>query len=309
MKTENNHRAQSTADTDTQSSNQCPECGGTISTNANDEDVCGVCGLIIDEYHIDHGPEWGRHDKETRKRTGPPVTVTKHDNGLSTKIGYNRDAKGNTLSAGKQKQMARLRKAQARGRWESKRERNLGYGLGEVQRISSALNLSDSLREQACQVYRSVYEKDIFSGRSIDAFAAASVYATCRCNEHPFTIEDIVNIARADQTRVSNTYNELNRELALPARPRHPDVYIPRIVSELELSQEIQRRATELATRPGKEYHPSGCNPSGIAAACVYLAVREEGANITQSTVAEVANVSSPTVRKRRNEINTNAFI
>ncbi|SFP95237.1 TFIIB-type zinc ribbon-containing protein, partial [Halolamina pelagica] len=35
----------------------CPECGGTVRTNAA-ETVCDDCGLIIDDQAIDHGPEW-----------------------------------------------------------------------------------------------------------------------------------------------------------------------------------------------------------------------------------------------------------
>ena len=39
------------------SANQCPECGGQVTTNAV-ETVCEDCGLVVDEHQIDHGPEW-----------------------------------------------------------------------------------------------------------------------------------------------------------------------------------------------------------------------------------------------------------
>ncbi len=45
------------------STNQCPECDGRVTTNAV-ETVCEDCGLVINEHHIDHGPEWRAYDDE-----------------------------------------------------------------------------------------------------------------------------------------------------------------------------------------------------------------------------------------------------
>ena len=75
-----------------------------------------------------------------------------------------------------------MRREQSRGRWRSKAERNLAHGLGEVRRLASALELSDSVRDQACQLFRSAQNEDLLRGRSIEAIAAASVYGACRCN-------------------------------------------------------------------------------------------------------------------------------
>ena len=40
-----------------------------------------------------------------------------------------------------------MRREQIRGRWKSKAEQNLAHGLGEMRRLASALNLSESLRD------------------------------------------------------------------------------------------------------------------------------------------------------------------
>jgi len=75
--------------------------------------------------------------------------------GLSTEIGRGKDANGNALSGRKRRQVARMRREQTRGRFPIKAERNLAHGLGEVRRLASALELSDSVRDQACQLFRS----------------------------------------------------------------------------------------------------------------------------------------------------------
>lgn len=94
--------------------------------------------------------------------------------------------------------MARMRREQSRGRFQSKAERNLAHGLGEVRRVASVLELSDSIRDQACQLFRSAQNEDLLRGQSIEAIAAASVYGACRCNGHSRLLDDVVNILLDD---------------------------------------------------------------------------------------------------------------
>jgi hypothetical protein len=58
--------------------------------------------VVIDKQRIDHGTEWRAYD-EVCERTGAPLTVIRHNRGLSTEIGRGTDAKGgaaaNFLSA------------------------------------------------------------------------------------------------------------------------------------------------------------------------------------------------------------------
>jgi transcription initiation factor TFIIB len=294
---------QSSTDEQTQSTtNQCPECSGQILTQ-NDETICQDCGLVIDDQQVDRGPEWRQFDSDTRRRTGSPLTVTRHDRGLSTTIGYRKDGSGNTLSSRKRRQLARMRREQTRGRWQSKADRNLSHGLGETQRLTSSLDLSDTLRDQACQLFRSAQNEELLQGRSIESIAAASVYGVCRCNRQPLAIEDVVTVARDSRSHILSAYNALNQNLGLPVPPMHAKAYIPRLTSELDLSNDVQHRATEIATQAKDRVHSHGCNPIGIAAACIYLATQEKDSTINQPTIAKAANVSTVTLRNRRNEL------
>jgi len=117
--------------------NRCPECDGRVTTSTA-ETICEDCGLVIDEQRIDPGPEWRSFDTDNRKRTGAPLTVARHDRGLSTKIGKDgTDVNGNTPSGRKRRQFGRLRREQKRGKWQPKAERNLSHGLSEVRRLTS----------------------------------------------------------------------------------------------------------------------------------------------------------------------------
>ncbi|MBB6647821.1 transcription initiation factor IIB [Halobellus ruber] len=283
------------------SANQCPECGGRVTTNTV-ETVCEDCGLVIDEQRIDHGPEWRAFDDE-RERTGAPLTAARHDRGLSTEIGRGTDANGNELSGQKRRRLARMRREQTRGRFQSKAERNLAHGLSEVRRISSALELSETIRDQACRLFRSAQNEDLLQGRSIEAMAAASVYGACRCNGRPRTLDDITESARVEQSRVTDAYTTLNTELGLPAQPVTPSAFVPRLASELDVSDQIRQRARQLAEASESTGAITGVQPSGFAAACLYKAGREDGRWLTQSDVADVANVSVVTVRTHRDAL------
>jgi transcription initiation factor TFIIB len=261
------------------------------------ETVCEDCGLVIDEQRIDHGPEWRAYDDEECERTGAPLTATRHDRGLSTEIGRGTDAKGNEISGQKRRRLARMRREQTRGRWRSKAERNLAHGLGEVRRLASAFELSDSVRDQACQLFRSAQNEDLLRGRSIKAIAAASVYGACRCNGLSRLVDDVSEMARVAEARVTNGYKTLNEELGLPAEPVSPSMFVPRLASDLECPDEIRQRTRTLADQAEERGVTTGVHPAGFAAACLYKAGQEQKQWVTQSDVAETGNVTPTTVR------------
>lgn len=282
----------------------CPECGDPVSTTTT-ETVCTTCGLVVDEHPIDHGPEWRsfEDDNTNPKRTGAPLTPTRHDRGLSTEIGHKTDAKGNRLPGHKRRQLARLRQAHSRGRFASKRERNLAHGLREVRRIASALGLSESIRDQACDLFRRAQDADLLPGRSIESMAAASVYGICRCNGLSRMLEDVAAVAQCDRSKLKTAYNVLNTELGLPAKPRSPSEFVPRFASQLDVSNRVRQRALELADRAETHSIANGVQPAGVAAACLYAAAQEHGGSLTQGELADVAHTSTATIRTHWNAI------
>ena len=192
-----------------------------------------------------------------------------------------------------------MRREHSRGRFGSKAERNLAHGLGEVRRITSALGLSESIRNQACQLFRSAQNEELLRGRSIESIAAGSVYATCRCNGLGRTIEEIVALARVNQHRVMNAYKVLNQELGLPTQPIRPSRFVPRLASELGVSDQVRHRAQRLA----EHSETVGVRPSGFAAACLYWASQEYSQPLTQREAADAAGVTPTTVRAHRDTI------
>jgi transcription initiation factor TFIIB len=112
-------------------------------------------------------------------------------------------------------------------------------------------------------------------------------------------------MAAVESQRVQNAYMVLNREFELPTVPIAPPAYVPLIVSTLEISVSTRRRAAALARQAVHAGVANGCNPAGVAAGCVYQAVRERDERVTQAALADAAEVTPATVRARWNELQT----
>ncbi|MHA1468773.1 MAG: hypothetical protein ACTSP6_11950 [Promethearchaeota archaeon] len=81
---------------------------------------------------------------------GAPTTLTLHDKGLSTMIGWrNKDAFGKNITPKMKADVYRLRKWHVRTRTNKSIDRNLAYAMNELDRFSSQLNLSRELKESA----------------------------------------------------------------------------------------------------------------------------------------------------------------
>jgi len=272
----------------------CPECGGRLRT-AGTETVCERCGLVVDEHEIDPGPEWRSFEGDDGgKRTGAPLTRSRHDRGLSTEIGY---GSGSRLTGRKRRRLARMRREHSRARISSKADRNRVYGFTEIRRIVARLSLPVDSRDGACTLFESAQAEGLLQGRSLEGFSAASVYATCRVRSISRTVDEIVGAARADEAELWAAYDALNRELGLPTGPIDPTEYLPRYASELELDAAVERAAHEYVTALAEANLIGGRNPSGVAAGCLYAAAGELDVTLTQADAAEVADVSPVTVR------------
>jgi transcription initiation factor TFIIB len=270
----------------------CPECSGRLQRERT-ETVCGECGLVVGEDAIDRGPEWRSFadDETDSKRTGAPLTRSRHDRGLSTEIGYSSRLKGR-----KRRRIARMRRQHNRAQISTKAERNKVYAFTEIRRLTDRLQLPDTVRDRSCVLFESGQDADLLPGRSLEGFAAAAVYATCRADGLSRTVEEVVAHAKATRAELGTAYDALNRELGLPTGPIDPAEYLARFASDLDLPQEIEREARDLLEGLDTAF-VTGRNPGGVAAACLYTAARERSYPLTQAEAAEAGGVTPVTLR------------
>ncbi|ELZ06320.1 Zinc finger TFIIB-type domain-containing protein [Natrialba chahannaoensis JCM 10990] len=281
----------------------CPECDGILRERET-ETICEECGAIVDTDLIDRGPEWRSFvdDPTDRRRTGAPLTRSRHDRGLSTMIGYGSGSQfdqSTRITGRKRRQLTRLQREHTRSQIATKAEYNQIRAFNEIRCIVARLSLTDPITEQACALFDNAQSENLLQGRSLEGFAAAVVYAICRTHNLPRTIDEIVTVASADEAELKAAYTALNRELGLETGPIDPTDYLPRFASELDLEMPTEKRAHEHVTALQQANRICGSNPSGVAAACLYHAAgeRDEWPTITQAEAADVADVAPTTIR------------
>ena len=286
----------------------CPECDGQLVADyEHGETVCGECGLVVDEDAINRGPDWRAFDDQERdqkSRVGSPMTNMMHDKGLSTTIDWrNKDGYGNALSARQRQQVERLRTWNERFRTQDSQDRNLKAGLTEINRMASAIGVPEPTRETAGVIYRRALEDGLLPGRSIEGVATATVYAAARQAGTARSLDELADVSRIDRVVLMRAYRYIARELGLEIAPADPLEYLPRFVSELDLSKDVEQRARDLLDTAIGEGYASGKNPVGLAAAALYAAGLLANEKVSQEDVSVVADISQVTIRNHYGEL------
>lgn len=287
------------------SSGVCPECTSTNLIHDKDtgETICGDCGLVVYEQMMDKGPEWRaftQEEKASRSRVGMPTSYSIHDKGLSTTISQvDRDAMGRKLPLSTRLQMWRLRKWQIRSRVHSSVDRNLSQAMSELERLSSKVSVTPSLKEKAAVIYRKALDKGLVRGRSINAIASAAIYAACRESGTPRTIRDIADASLVDKKDIARCYRLLLQELHFNMPVANSLTFVSKIAEKTQITGTIQGEAIKILADAKRKRFASGKDPMGLAAAALYIACLLHKEKVTQKDIAEAAGVTEVTVRNR----------
>jgi len=287
------------------SAENCPECASKNLVHDYDtgETICGDCGLVLYEQMLDKGPEWRaftQQEKASRSRVGAPTSYSIHDKGLSTTISQvDRDAFGRKLPQSTRLQMWRLRKWQIRSRVHSSIDRNLSQAMSELERLSSKVSLSPSLREKAALIYRKALDKGLVRGRSINSVTSAALYAACRETGTPRTLRDIAEASLVDKKDVARCYRLLLQELHFSMPIADSLTYVSKIAEKNGISGRTQGTAIAILAEARRKRFAAGKDPMGMAAAALYIACLQHSEKITQKDIADASGVTEVTVRNR----------
>ena len=309
MKSRHNAQKAQRAASKSPQQNKCPECGAArlIRDYEKGELLCGQCGLIIAENIQDLGPEWRAFDAEQkgkRARGGAPIKFMRPNKGLVTEIDqYNRDIRGGKISPKKQAQLYRMRKWHKRVSIATSMERNLVIALAELDRVASSLGLPENIKESAALLYRKAVKEELIRGRLIESVVAAVIYAICRIQGIPRTLDEISKASSIEKKEIGRAYRFLKTELDVDVPLTDPSQYVPKFATALRLGADVQVEAAKLIRKALRKGLISGRGPTGVAAAALYIASAMKGEKRTQKEVADVAGVTEVTIRNRYREL------
>jgi transcription initiation factor TFIIB len=288
---------------------RCPECGNQeLIIDANNGEIfCVKCGLVLKENMLAMNPEWRAYtseDKRQMERVGLPITLTLHDMGLQTIFYTNRDRYGKILSKKTRTMMMRLKRWQKISSIKEYPNRNLNKAMTELKRISDRLNLPKHIQREAALIYRKTLKMGMLRGRAIMEMIAASTHLACRINRISRKLSEVVTASGRDRKRIARYYRKIIINLDMKIPPDDPVKYISKIANMLKIDAKTQNRAIKLLNK-AKGYPLLGKDPSGLAAALLYIACIENGncQKKTQIELAKTAGVTDVTVRNRYRQL------
>ncbi|WP_455391903.1 transcription initiation factor IIB [[Eubacterium] cellulosolvens] len=288
---------------------KCPECGSAhlVEDYDHGEVVCEMCGLVLEDNKIDPTADWNafdHEDKSKKERTGAPMTLTRHDKGLSTEISWNdRDSNGRVLSRHNRTKFYRLRKLHRLSKTSTTREYNISRALMDIKKRAYKMGLPKDVVETAAYVYRKAHNNNVTRGRSIACISAASIYIACRQCNLPRTLDEVSKAFELKRRDVSRTYNCMVRLLKINIPPTSPSYYIPRFCAQLGLNGETQKKVKELLIEASENGLICGRSPVAMVGALIYIASLLTHQKRTQAEIANVANVTEVTIRNRYKEL------
>ena len=286
----------------------CPECGGTdlIVDSEMGEYVCGRCGLVIEDKMHSQEAEWRAftpQERDSKARAGTPTNYSHYDKGLSTVIRVEKDAFGRPLSPKVKQQMWRLRRWQTRSKVHASQSRNLMLAMSELQRLSDILHMPSSVHDMAAIVYRKALNEGLVRGRSIGGMVAGALYAAVRFTKLPRTLKEISEASQRHQKEIARSYGVIVRNLDMRMPIDDPADYVTKVAEKAKVSSDVEGLAIQLIRAAKKNYATTGKDPSGLAAAALYLSARMLKEKTTQARLAKAANVTEVTVRNRKRDL------
>jgi len=271
-----------------------------ITDSERGEIVCGGCGLILVQNMSDTSYENNGYTLEgfmKQARTGPATSLTMFDKGLSTVIGTNKDFSGNSLSSKTKYEFNRLRTWDQRSK--SRNTASLSKAFTLLHGMKTKLGIPDNVVENAAYIYRKIVSAKLTRGRTMTTLISAALYAACRENNIPRTLDDIAEAGNVERRILSRDLRTIIKKLGLNLNQYDTNSFITKISNNMNLKEKIKRDAFEILKRCEKEEITAGKHPVAQAAASLYISCIMNGVKISQKKFSEESGVSDVTIRNR----------
>ena len=271
-----------------------------ITDSERGEMFCGGCGLVLvqniaDTSHESNG--YSQEDFMKLTRTGPATSLTMHDKGLSTVIGINKDFSGNALSSKTKYEFNRLRTWDQRSKSRSTATLSKAFTL--LNGMKTKLGIPDNVVESAAYIYRKIVSEKLTRGRTMASLVSASLYAACRENNIPRTLDDIANAGNIERRILSRDLRTIIKKLGLKLNQYDISSFISKISNNMNLKEKTKRDAFDILKRCEPKGIIAGKHPVAQAAASLYIACIINGEKISQKKFSKESGVSDVTIRNR----------
>lgn len=283
----------------------------TITDSAVGEVICIDCGMVISDRPLESFSEWQKFTYNDLISTGGggrglPMSLTIHDQGLSTRIGReNKDFTGERIfDSSMLSILHRMRTWDYRTQTRNSKDTSRKIAFGQLERLGQKLALPDSVVEKAAYIYRKVQQKEITVGRTATGALAACVYIACREAAIPRTSNEVAEISNIRRKEMWESYVAIVLELNLKVPLIDPIKCLVKLANKTHVDEKIKRYAIDCLKQVTDSNISAGKDPMSIAATVLYLAcLHYNDQSKTQRYLAEAGGISDVTIRNRLQEL------
>jgi len=271
-----------------------------ITDSERGEIFCGGCGLVLVDNISDISHESNGYSSEDfmkTARTGPATSLTMNDRGLSTVIGTNKDSTGKAISGKTKYEFNRLRTWDQRSK--SRQTASLSKAFTKLHGMKTKLGIPNNVVENAAYIYRKAVNAKLTRGRTMNSLIAASLYAACRENNIPRTLDDIAKAGNVERRILSRDLRTIIKKLELNLNQYNTSSFISKISNNINLKEKTKRDAFKILDMCEKEQITAGKHPVAQAAASLYISCIMNGEKISQKKFSVESGVSDVTIRNR----------
>ncbi len=155
----------------------------------------------------------------------------------------------------------------------------------------------------AAVIYRKALKEGLVRGRSIAAIVAGSLYAACRFTKIPRTLKEIAEVSLREQKEIARSYRLIVQNLNMKMPVDNPLDYVTKIAEKAGVSSDVEGLAIKIIRDARNKHTVMGKDPTGLAAAALYIASKIKKEKRTQTHLAKAANVTEVTVRNRTKDL------
>lgn len=273
---------------------------GILTDYERGEYFCKFCGFVLNEKIIDMGKDWNFDQGLDGRRTGQPVTFSRHDKGLITIFDpFGNDGMGHPLSYEVKNKFKRLQIQDKRIHCKEYHDAKFIQAFKILERISDKLSLSTVVKEEASLIFRKAILQKITQGRSVSFVVSASIYAACRKTNTLRSLHDVAVASNISRKNLARMYRLLVKELNLQI-PVVDSLYcLIKIANSLGIKTSVVKIAEDIIKKAQQIEVSAGKDPMGLAASALYIASVKTFHDVSQKKLALVSGVTEVTIRNR----------
>ena len=261
------------------------------------------CCIVYKDV-LDSSPEWryyGADDNQSSDptRCGMPINPLLKESSFGCKV----------ICDGRSSY--EMRKIRRYTEWQSMPYKEKSQ-YDEFQRITTMAHnsgISKLIIDDAVRYHKMISEQKTFRGLNRDGIIAASIYISCRINDHPRTAKEIATIFHLDTTSATkgcknatsiiNTMEvDVNNENKTNLGTTNPCDFIDRYCSRLNMNSELTKLCKFIAVRIEKNNIMPENTPHSIASGVIYFVCMNCELNINKKDIHNISEISEVTINK-----------